>query len=167
MTLNSYLTLNYIYIHVVVHVDKAPNNIVFVCKSHYIDCLIKKLGIDRSLGNPTYPPTTFAKEEILDNLVSFVFIWNFKFQIKGRIWSSFILLDSKASQVFLQATLYCRVCQLLCKTSFHVTLSAVKIGLQSYCATSHSRSGVNQMWILKKFQRTVRMPQIKFPFPLQ
>ena len=28
-------------------------------------------------------------------------------------------------------------------------LSAVKIGLQSYCDTSYSRSGVNQMWILK------------------
>jgi hypothetical protein len=33
--------------------DKAPNNNVFVCKSHYIDCLIKELGIDNSLDNPT------------------------------------------------------------------------------------------------------------------
>jgi hypothetical protein len=32
-----------------------------VCKSHYIDCLIKELGIDRSLGSPTYTP------KILDN----------------------------------------------------------------------------------------------------
>ena len=32
------------YLHdkyVVVHADKAPNNIVFVCKAHHIDCLIK------------------------------------------------------------------------------------------------------------------------------
>jgi hypothetical protein len=42
---------------------KAPNNIVFVCKSHYI----KKLGIDNSLDNPTYTPTTHTKEKILDN----------------------------------------------------------------------------------------------------
>ena len=46
--------------HVIVSVDKTPNNIVCVCKSHYIDCLIKELGIDNPLGNPT-------KEEILDN----------------------------------------------------------------------------------------------------
>jgi hypothetical protein len=46
--------------YVIVSADKAPNNIVFVCKSHYIDCLIKELGIDNSLGNHT-------KEEILDN----------------------------------------------------------------------------------------------------
>jgi hypothetical protein len=30
------------------------------------------------------------------------------------------------------------------------SLSVVEIGLQSYCDTSHWRSGVNQMWILKK-----------------
>ena len=32
--------------YVVVHADKASNTIVFVCNSHYIDCLIKELGID-------------------------------------------------------------------------------------------------------------------------
>ena len=52
---------------IIVSADKAPNNSVFVCKSHYVDCLIKELGIDNSLGNPTYTPTTLTKEEILDN----------------------------------------------------------------------------------------------------
>ena len=40
--------------YVVAPTDKAPNNIVFVCKSQYIDCLIQELGIDSSLDNPTY-----------------------------------------------------------------------------------------------------------------
>jgi hypothetical protein len=53
--------------YVIFSADKAPNNIVFVCKSHYIDCLITELGIDTSVGNPTYTPTTLTKEEILDN----------------------------------------------------------------------------------------------------
>ena len=53
--------------HVIVSADKAPNDIVFLCKPHYIDCLIKELGIDNSPGNPTYTPTTLTKEEILDN----------------------------------------------------------------------------------------------------
>jgi hypothetical protein len=46
---------------------QAPNNIVLVCKSHYLDCLIKELGIDNSLGNPTYTTIALTKEEILDN----------------------------------------------------------------------------------------------------
>jgi hypothetical protein len=53
--------------YVIVSADKAPNNIVFVCKSHYIYCLVKELGIDNSLGNSTYTPTTLTKEEILNN----------------------------------------------------------------------------------------------------
>ena len=47
--------------YVVVSADKAPNNIVFVCKSHYKDCLIKELGIDTLVGKPTYTPTTVRK----------------------------------------------------------------------------------------------------------
>jgi hypothetical protein len=34
---------------------------------NYIDCLIKELGIDNSLGNTTYTPTSRTKEEILEN----------------------------------------------------------------------------------------------------
>ena len=44
--------------YLVVSADRAPKNIVFVRKSHYIDCLIKGLRIDNSLGSPTYYPTT-------------------------------------------------------------------------------------------------------------
>ena len=53
--------------YVIVSADTAHNNIVCVCKSHYIECLIKELCIDNSLVNPTYTPTTVTKEEILDN----------------------------------------------------------------------------------------------------
>ena len=53
-----------------VSADKAPNNIVFVCKSHYVDCLIKELGIDNSLGNPTYTPMILTKEEFRNNHMS-------------------------------------------------------------------------------------------------
>ena len=57
--------------YVVVPTDKALN-IAFVCKSHYIHCLIKELCIDNSLDNPTYTPMTPMKEEILDNRNLFV-----------------------------------------------------------------------------------------------
>ena len=53
--------------YVIVSADKASNNIVFVCKLHYVDSLIKELGIENSLGNPTYTTTTLTKEEFLDN----------------------------------------------------------------------------------------------------
>ena len=56
--------------YVVAPADKAPNNIFFVCKSHYIDCLIKESGIANFPGNLTYFPTTLLKEEVLCNHMS-------------------------------------------------------------------------------------------------
>ena len=53
--------------YVVVPADKASNNIVFVCKTYYYNCLIKELGFNSTTGNPTYTHTDFTKEEILAN----------------------------------------------------------------------------------------------------
>ena len=47
--------------------DKASNNIVFVCKSYYYECLIKELEINEHSGNPTYKDISFDKDEILAN----------------------------------------------------------------------------------------------------
>ena len=45
----------------------AENNIVRICKMHYIDCLKIKLGLDSSQLIPKYTATTLSKEEIIDN----------------------------------------------------------------------------------------------------
>ena len=59
--------------YVFVPADKASNNIVFVCKSYYFECLIKELGINSNTSsNTTYKPTSFDKDEILANHRSFM-----------------------------------------------------------------------------------------------
>jgi hypothetical protein len=50
--------------------DKACNNIVFVCKAHYYHCISDELSINSTIGNRTYTPTTFSKDEILQNHAS-------------------------------------------------------------------------------------------------
>ena len=50
---------------VVVPADKASHNIVFVCKTHYINCLMKELGMSTITGNPTNNLTDMSKDEIL------------------------------------------------------------------------------------------------------
>jgi hypothetical protein len=137
--------------YVIVSVDKAPNNIVFVCKSHYIDCLIKELGIDNSLGNPTYTPMTLTKEEILDNHRSVVCSFGIstkdeELNLPSLYWiptlhkcpfkQRYIAGSAKCSTKPLSKLLTC-------------ILLAVNTGFQSYCDTSYSRGGVNQMWMLK------------------
>jgi hypothetical protein len=134
--------------YVIVSADKVPNNIVVVCKSHYIDCLIKELGIDTLVGKPTYTPTTLTKEEITG-----LFVCSFgistkdeELGLKSLYWipklhkcpfkQCYFAGSGKCSTKPLSKLLTC-------------ILSAVKTGLQSYGDTSYSRGGVNQMWILK------------------
>ena len=52
---------------VVVPADKASNNIVFDCKTHYINCLMEEVGMSIITGNPTYNLTAMSKDEILQN----------------------------------------------------------------------------------------------------
>ena len=52
---------------VVVPADKVSNNIVFVCKTRYINRLMKKLGISTKTGNPSFNLTAMSKDEILQN----------------------------------------------------------------------------------------------------
>ena len=61
---------------VIVPADKASNNMVFVCKTNYINCLMEELGISTMTGNPTYNLTSMSKDEILQNhhLVMLTFI---------------------------------------------------------------------------------------------
>jgi hypothetical protein len=113
--------------------------------------LVKELGIDNSLGNPTYTPTTLTKEKILDNhrsvLCSFgISTKDEELDLPSLYWipklhkclfkQSYIAGCAKCSTKPLSKLLTC-------------ILSAVKTGLQSNCDTSYSKGGVNQMWILR------------------
>jgi hypothetical protein len=124
--------------YVIVSADKAPSNIVFVCKSQYKDCLIKELGIDILVGNPTYTPTTLTKEEILDNHRSFLYYIGIstvdeKLDLPALYWihklhkcpfkQRYITGSAKCSMKYLSKLLIC-------------ILSAVKTGLHSYCDTT-------------------------------
>jgi len=130
--------------------DKAPNNIVFVCKSHYVDCLIKKYGTHNSLGNPTYTLTTLTKGKILDNH-RFV-LWSFgisteyeELDLPSLYWIP-KLHKCPYKQRYIAGSVHCSSHPL--SQSLTYILSAVKTGLQSYCNTSDSKDDVNQMWIL-------------------
>jgi hypothetical protein len=46
--------------YVLVPADKACNNIIFVCKAHYYNCILNQICIKSTFGNPTYTPTTRA-----------------------------------------------------------------------------------------------------------
>ena len=53
---------------VIVPADKAPNNVVFICKAFYYSCLRKELDdSDKRNASSTYQRTNLTKSEILIN----------------------------------------------------------------------------------------------------
>ena len=122
-----------------------------MCKSHHIDCLIKELGIDNSLGNLTNTSTTHTKEKILDHHRSVFCSFGISTKDEELDLPSLYWIPKLHKCPFRQRyTAGSAKCST--KPLFKVLtciLSAVKTGLQSYCDTSYSRGGVNQMWILK------------------
>ena len=146
---------------VIVPADKASNNYTFVCKRYYVDILIEELGLHLLPGNPTYNLTDFSTSEVLDNhksvLTSFgiqttdeeldlPYIYWIPKMHKNPYKHRFIAGSSKCSTKPPSI--------LLTKL-----LTRIKQGLQKYCETSYSRSGVNQMWILKNSKELLEQLQ--------
>ena len=138
--------------YVLVPADKACNNIVFVCKAHYYNCIINELGINSTLGNPTYITTALSKEEILQNHKSVLNTFNIPMNQKDDYELPYLywipkLHKTPYKQRYIAGSSKCSTKPLsLILTKI---LTAVKEKLQMYCATTYARSGVNQMWILK------------------
>ena len=81
-----------------------------ICKKHYIDCLRLELGLDSSLGNPSYTAITLSKEEIIDNHMSVLSSFGI-FHERWRLWSTLTVLGTTITQLSIQTTLYHRICQ--------------------------------------------------------
>ena len=92
----------------------------FLCKSHYIDCLLKELGIEISLGNHTYTPTTLTKEEILDNHRSV--LCSFGISSKDEELDLLPLYWIPKLKNILLNRLYCCGCRMLHETSFQIII---------------------------------------------
>ena len=143
---------------------------MFICKAHYINCIMGELGKSTIIGNPKCNVTAMSKHEILPNhhsvvvqtFVVLLLCQRVKFYITTfRLCKLLEFLSLKKKRTFHSYT------GLLNYTGIHISryiagsakcstkplsqilpriLSAVKDDLQKNC---NARSGVNQMWILK------------------
>jgi hypothetical protein len=145
----------------IVSADKVHNNIVSVCKSHYIDCLIKELGIDNLLGNSTYTVTTLTRKSWT---IIGLFYVPLEFQPKMKNWihhhsTGFLNYTSVLSNSYIVSSAKCSTKPI--SKLLTCILLAVKTGLQSYCDTSYSSGGVNQIWTLKNSKDLLEYLQSK------
>ena len=137
---------------VIVPADKAPNNVVFICKAFYYSCLLNELdNSDRGNASSTYQRTNLSKSEILINHRSVLssFGVNTKdddIDLPSLYWIPKLHKDPY-KQRFIAGSSRCST-KPLSKLLTSI-LTAVKEGLKKYCNSIYSHSGINQMWILK------------------
>lgn len=139
--------------YVIVPADKAPNNVVFVCKNYYIDCLIKELGIYDNSVNNTYTPVNFTKSEIINNQSSVLSSFGIKISKEDRDLPSMYWLPklhkSPYKQRYIAGSSKCSTKQI--SSLLTKIFTVIKNELETYSETIFSRKGIYQMWILKKF----------------
>ena len=130
---------------VVVPADKASNNIVFVCKTRYINCLMEELGMSTMTGDPTYNLTAMSKEEILQNHHSVMLTFGISLPAEDIDLPKLYWISK------LHKNPYILRVQLSAQSSLFLRFQheSQPQGLQKYCDTAYARSGVNQLWILK------------------
>ena len=140
--------------YVFVPADKAPNNIIIICKRYYIETLIKELGLDNCstpTGNSAHTSCQMSFEDIVNTHDTFMkslgielsnddkrlpyLYWTAKLH-KSPVKHGFIVRSSKCTTKELSS--------LLTKI-----LTVIKAGLEKYCSIKTSHTGVNNMWILK------------------
>ena len=134
---------------VIVPTDKASSNYTFVYERNYVDTLIEELRLHSLPGNPTYNLSGFSASEVSDNQKSVLTSFgkqanNEEFDLPYIYWipkmhknlykHRFIARSSKCSTKPL---------------SILLTKTTIEQGLNKYFETAYSRSGINQMWILK------------------
>ena len=126
-----------------------PNNIVFVCKSHYIDCLIKESGIATLVGNPTYTPTTLTKEEILDNHRSVLYSFGISAKDEELDRPSLYWIRKLHNCPFKQR-------HVLHETSFQIIIM-YSIGGQNCFRVTATLATLRVVWVRCGFWRTLKI----------
>ena len=117
----------------------------YIYSNIYIDCFLKELLIDNSLGNTTYTPTTLTKEEILDNHRSV--LWSCEISTKDEeldlpslYWTP-NLQKCPFKLCYVDGSAKCST-KLISKLSTCI-LAEAKTGLLSYWDTNYSWGGSN------------------------
>ena len=136
---------------VIVPADKASNNYTFVCKRYYVSILSEELGLNSLPGNPTYNLTDFSPSEVLDNhksvLVSFgIETIDAELDLPYIYWIPKMHKNPYKQRFIAGSSTYSTKPLSILLTKL---LTHIKQGLQKYCETAYSRSGINKMWIRK------------------
>ena len=134
--------------------DKAPSNIIIICKSYYIETLIKELRLDNCstpTGKSTYTSCQMSSEDIVNTHDTFMKSLDLELSDDDKrlpylYWTP-KLHKSPVKHHFIAGSSNCTTKQL--SSLLTKILTVIKTGLEKNCSIKSSHTGVNNMWILK------------------
>ena len=154
--------------YIICSVDKASNNISFICKKFYILTLLKELGFDLNTlectGNDTYQPCELKESEVVDNICNNLLN---KFNIKvgdddqrlARLFWNPKLHKVPYKARFIAGAKKCATKPL--NILVNCALKLLRDYFKRYCQTIYNNSGINMFWsiessldFLKKLRNT-------------
>ena len=131
--------------YVFVPADKAPNNIIIICKKYYIKTLIKELGLDNCstpIEKSTYTSCQMSFEDIVDTHATFMKSLGIELSDNDKKlpylhWTP-KLHKSSVKLCFIAGSSKCTTKQL--SSLLTKILTVMKTGLEKYCSikTSHT-----------------------------
>ena len=139
--------------YVFVPADKAPNNIIIICKSYYIETLIIELGLDNCstpAGNSTYTSCKMLSEDIVNTHDTFMKSLGIELSDDDKrlpyLYWTLKLLIFPVKHRFIPGSSKCTAKQL--SSLLTKILTFVKAGLEKYCSvkTSHTYLRIPQIY---------------------
>ena len=136
--------------YVFVPADKAPNNIIIICKRYYIETLIKEFGLDNCFTPTTYTSCQMSSEDIVNNHNTFMKSLDIELsdddkRLRYLHWTP-KLHKSPVKHHFIAGSSKCTTKQL--SSLLTKILKVMKTGVEKYCSMRTSHTGVNNMWLL-------------------
>ena len=138
--------------YVFVPADKAPNNIIIICKRYYIEILIKELGLNTvcstPTGNSTYTSSCqMLSEDIVNTHDTFMKSLGIELSEEDKRLPYLYWTPKPVKHGVIASSTKCTAKQL--SSLLTKILTAIKTGLEKYCSIKTSHTGVNNIWILK------------------
>ena len=138
--------------YVFVPADKAANNIIVVCKRYYLKAICKEFGVcPGATSSDTYIPKTMDPKKNSGNQISYMKLLEFKRDNLSDKFPSFCwtpeLHKTPYKHRFIVSSFDCTTKPLSVLLT-HI-LSAIKGKLSNLSSVIYSRTGINEMWILK------------------
>ena len=144
--------------YVFVPADKAPNNIIIICKRYYIESLIEELALDNcstSTGNSTYTSCQMSFEDIVNTHDTFmkslgIELFGDDKRLPYLYWTP-NLHKSPVKHRFIAGSSKCTTKQL--SSLLTKILTVMKTGQEKYCSIKASHTGVYQYVDTEEFHK--------------